>query len=78
MYFFYKSPFFEMESCNGAIIHQGKLVTKEMLIGAKGIQFVVSQCFSERLILWIEKRLRTSETQFQVISVYYMVNFCIF
>ena len=44
----------------------------------KGVQFVLSKYFMDRNLFWIEKRLRSSPSEFKVISVYYVLDFVIY
>lgn len=46
----------------------------------KGIQFVFNRkhFYPEKSLFWIEKQYRTSPTEYQVVSVYYVLNFAIF
>ncbi len=39
---------------------------------------MVSKCFPEKSLFWIEKRIRTNVRDFDVVSVYYVLNFVIF
>ena len=51
---------------------------QERLKQMKGIQFVISRYIPDKNLFWIEKRLRRSPTDYDVISVYYVLNFVIF
>lgn len=46
----------------------------------KGIQFVFNRkhFYPEKSLFWIEKQYRTSPQDYQVVSVYYVLNFAIF
>ena len=44
----------------------------------KGIQFVMTRYFLDKCLFWIEKRLRKSPDLYQVVSVYYVLDFVIY
>ena len=80
MEIFYKSQFYQEKSNNEQLRQQqfqGNL--KDQLKNMKGIQFVVSKSFPDKNLFWIEKRHRPQpNADYDVISVYYMLNFEIF
>ncbi len=75
---FYQSDFYEKNSSNEELRSQNLPVTSDNLKNMKGIQFAVSKSIIDKELFWIEKRLRLSETKIEIVSAYYVVNFCIY
>lgn len=78
MEMFYDSEFYEKESSNEVLREQLQPVTPERLKELKGIQFIISKYILDKQVFWIEKRDRKSPNYYEVVSVYYVVDFCIY
>ncbi len=82
---FYQSNFYETTSDNEELRKQGLEATEQNLLKyhCKGMQFVMRRGNLEKGIFQIEKRVRKNgdskdAPQFQIVSVYYVIDFCIY